>query len=80
MLYNLTFYLMADVVEAVEKGAPYSIALSLLFGLGFIAAVTFGSIAWYNSKRPLGWEDKKRPDIVPEIKKEENPGLGSPNS
>jgi hypothetical protein len=71
---------MADVVEAVEKGAPYSIALPLLFGLGFIAAVTFGSIAWYNSKRPLGWEDKKRPDIVPEIKKEENPGLGSPNS
>lgn len=24
------------------------------------------SIAWYNSKLPVGWEDKERPDIVPE--------------
>jgi hypothetical protein len=38
-------------------------------GLGFVAAVTIGSVAWYNSKRPPGWEDKERPDIVPEIEK-----------
>jgi len=24
------------------------------------------SIAWYNSKRPVGWENKERPDVVPE--------------
>ena len=37
--------------------------------IGFIAAVSIGSIAWYNSKRPAGWEDKERPDIVPKIDK-----------
>ncbi|WP_416350957.1 photosystem II assembly protein Psb35 [Rivularia sp. UHCC 0363] len=43
--------------------------------VGFIAATTIGSIAWYNSKRPVGWEDKERPDIVPDVEKSEHPGL-----
>lgn len=38
---------------------------------GFIAATTIGSIAWYNSKRPPGWEDKERPPIVPKVDKED---------
>ena len=42
-----------------------------VYVIGFIAAVTIGSIAWYNSKRPAGWENAKRPDIVPDIDKEE---------
>ena len=37
------------------------------FVVGFIAAVSIGSIAWYNSKRPAGWEDVKRPDVVPDM-------------
>ncbi|WP_293137459.1 photosystem II assembly protein Psb35 [Okeania sp. SIO3I5] len=41
--------------------------------VGFVAAVTIGSIAWYNSKRPPGWEDIQRPDYVPKISdKDEN--------
>ncbi len=39
--------------------------------VGFIAAVTIGSIAWYNSKRPPGWEDAERPNYVPKIGKDE---------
>lgn len=35
--------------------------------VGFIAAVTIGSIAWYNSKRPVGWEETERPKFVPKI-------------
>lgn len=38
---------------------------------GFIAAVTIGSIAWYNSKRPPGWESKERPDFVPKVEKDD---------
>ncbi|MEG4849634.1 hypothetical protein QUB10_01845 [Microcoleus sp. B5-D4] len=38
---------------------------------GFIAAVTIGSIAWYNSKRPPGWESKERPDFVPKVDKDD---------
>lgn len=52
-----------------SEAAPYSISLGLIIAIGFAAAVTIGSIAWYNSKRPAGWEDKERPDVVPKIEK-----------
>jgi hypothetical protein len=54
-------------VATNEPHFPYAATAVLV--LGFIAATTIGSIAWYNSKRPAGWEDKERPDIVPEIDK-----------
>ncbi|MBE9103636.1 hypothetical protein IQ229_01345 [Nostoc cf. edaphicum LEGE 07299] len=66
-MINILFtYLLTDIPTS-QGNSTYSIVLTALLGLGFIAAVTIGSIAWYNSKRPVGWEDKKRPDIVPEI-------------
>ncbi|MEL6501324.1 MAG: hypothetical protein AAFO76_13050 [Cyanobacteria bacterium J06607_15] len=43
-----------------------------VYVIGFIAAVAIGSIAWYNSKRPAGWENMERPDIVPEVKKDDS--------
>ncbi|MFM7558664.1 photosystem II assembly protein Psb35 [Cylindrospermopsis raciborskii] len=46
------------------------LAFTLVYVVGFVAAVTIGSIAWYNSKRPPGWESKDRPDYVPKIDKE----------
>ena len=58
-----------SILMQMSDSAPYLSTLSILIGLGFITAVTVGSIAWYNSKRPAGWEDKERPDIVPEIEK-----------
>lgn len=39
-----------------------------VIALGFTAAVTIGSIAWYNSRRPAGWEGKERPGFIPKIK------------
>lgn len=65
--------LLMDV--ASDAGMQFPVSATLVYVVGFIAAVTIGSIAWYNSKRPVGWEDKERPDVVPEVKKEENPGL-----
>ncbi len=38
-----------------------------VYVVGFLAAVTIGSVAWYNSKRPAGWENMERPDIVPKV-------------
>jgi hypothetical protein len=76
-------FLVANILAALETTAPnegtYLSALSLVFIVGFIAAAAIGSIAWYNSKRPVGWENKERPEIVPEVKPEDSPGLGSPN-
>ena len=39
----------------------------LVYVVGFIAAVVIGSLAWYNSKRPPGWEDAARPDFIPDV-------------
>jgi len=52
-----------------QASSPFSIALVLVGIGGFVAAVSIGSIAWYNSKRPQGWENKDRPEIVPRIDK-----------
>lgn len=39
----------------------------LVYAVGFIAAVFIGLIAWYNSKRPVGFERTKRPNYIPKI-------------
>lgn len=44
---------------------PYSTIAVL--AIGFIAVTSIGSIAWYNSKRPIGWKNKERPDIIPKV-------------
>ncbi|BAZ44285.1 hypothetical protein NIES4102_12930 [Chondrocystis sp. NIES-4102] len=54
-------------VATNEPHFPYAAVGTLV--VGFIAAVSIGSIAWYNSKRPPGWEDKERPDVVPKVEK-----------
>ncbi|HEY9748390.1 MAG TPA: hypothetical protein V6C63_06920 [Allocoleopsis sp.] len=71
--------LIAAAAADVATNAPhFPISATLVYVVGFIAAVSIGSIAWYNSKRPVGWEDKDRPDIVPEVEQEETPGIGQP--
>ena len=62
-------YLLLQVT-AEATGNHFPLAFTLVYVVGFIAAVTIGSIAWYNSKRPPGWESKERPDIVPKVEKE----------
>ena len=60
---------MANFLFAeAQAAAHFPFSAVVLLGVGFLAAVTLGSIAWYNSKRPAGWEGKERPDIVPDIK------------
>lgn len=57
--------LLLQTASGEASSFPY--AFTAVYIVGFIAAVTIGSIAWYNSKRPPGWEDKERPDVVPEV-------------
>ena len=70
--------LLMQTAAAAEAGPHFPLAFTLVYVVGFIAAVSIGSIAWYNSKRPAGWESKDRPDFVPKVEKEETPGLGEP--
>lgn len=71
-------FAVAAAAETAANAPHFPISATLVYVVGFIAAVSIGSIAWYNSKRPVGWENKDRPDIVPEVKKEETPGVGQP--
>ncbi|PZO57472.1 MAG: hypothetical protein DCF15_06975 [Phormidesmis priestleyi] len=64
----LTAALLAQ--ESIASPIPYSLLLNIVGVVGFVAAVSIGSIAWYNSKRPAGWEGKERPSIVPNIEKD----------
>ncbi|HEY9879629.1 MAG TPA: hypothetical protein V6D29_14320 [Leptolyngbyaceae cyanobacterium] len=59
--------MLTVLVTAVQEGPHFPISATLVYVIGFIAATTLGSITWYNSKRPVGWEDKERPDIVPKV-------------
>lgn len=77
-MFNLLMPRIADVSGVASQGPHFPVSFTVVLVLGFIAAVTFGSLAWYNSKRPVGWEDKERPDSVPKIDKDETPGVGKP--
>ncbi|MCW6037542.1 hypothetical protein K4A83_14840 [Spirulina subsalsa FACHB-351] len=58
---------MPLVMEASVGTATFPYGLIAITLIGFLAAITFGSLAWYNSKRPIGWKDKERPDFVPKV-------------
>jgi len=73
------FVVISDIAP-VSKAPHFPLAFTIVLVLGFIAATTIGSVAWYNSKRPVGWEGKERPDIVPKVDKEATPGIGEPES
>ncbi|GAB4378781.1 MAG: hypothetical protein Kow00121_31410 [Elainellaceae cyanobacterium] len=60
------------ILEVAAKTTQFPLAFTLVYAVGFVAAVGIGSIAWYNSKRPPGWEDKERPTVVPDVKTDEN--------
>ncbi|MBD2163012.1 hypothetical protein H6G04_01205 [Calothrix membranacea FACHB-236] len=69
-MINAAFaYFITEASLATESSFNYSLVLTVVFLVGFVASAIIGSIAWYNSKRPVGWEDKERPDLVPEIDK-----------
>ena len=55
------------LAAAASTGPSFPSYFVLVYVVGFIAAVSIGSIAWYNSKRPAGWEGAERPDVIPEI-------------
>jgi len=66
-LFLLVNLLAIAANAPVKEPYQFPLAFTLLYVFGFIAAVIGGSLAWYNSKRPPGWEGTDRPNIVPEL-------------
>jgi hypothetical protein len=60
-----------DLTTLTGTGSHSLYAFYGVLALGFFAAVSLGSIAFYNSKRPVGWEGKERPGYLPKIDTEE---------
>jgi hypothetical protein len=60
----------------VAANPDYSHTLQTLLyaigGGGFVIAVIGGSIAWYNSKKPAGWEGSEAPGWVPKVSETPN--------
>ena len=78
---NTAFFFLAEAIAPntiAKEQALSSDALIAVAVIGFLAATGIGSVAWYNSKRPPGWENKERPAIVPDVEPSDNPGLGTP--
>lgn len=64
----MPYILLQEAAEAA--GRQFPVYFTVVYVVGFIAAVAIGSIAWYNSKRPPGWEQAGRPDWVPEVEQD----------
>ncbi|MGF1457635.1 MAG: photosystem II assembly protein Psb35 [Leptolyngbyaceae cyanobacterium] len=56
---------------ALEYATTLKTLVYVLFASGFLVAVVAGSVAWYNSKKPAGWEGAEKPDWVPKVGGEE---------
>jgi hypothetical protein len=79
MLNILIIQSIAIMADAAESSNEFgAVLLPIVLIVGFLAAAGLGSLAWYNSKRPMGWQDKKRPSFVPKVEESETPGLGDP--
>jgi hypothetical protein len=60
-----------DLTTLTGTGSHTPYAFYAVLALGFLAAVTLGSVAFYNSKRPVGWENKDRPSYIPKVGSED---------
>jgi hypothetical protein len=70
MFYGIHDLILLGLPGLAEPGSHTPWAFYAVLALGFVAAISIGSVAWYNSKRPAGWEDKDRPTIVPKVDQE----------
>ncbi|MDX2273215.1 MAG: hypothetical protein NW237_14880 [Cyanobacteriota bacterium] len=62
--------MIVDGLLAVAAPEGIPLAPLIVLGGGFLAAVVLGSLAWYNSKRPAGWENAERPGYIPKVGKD----------
>ena len=56
----------------IAAAQTFPLYFTLVYAVGLVAAVVIGLIAFFNSKRPVGWEDAKRPDIIPDLNKDKD--------
>ena len=64
---------MAHLILVAKAAThPFPLYFTLVYVVGFLAAISIGLIAFFNSKRPVGWEDAQRPNVIPQLGVKEN--------
>lgn len=58
---------------AAKSFPTYFVAV---YAVGLVAAIAIGLVAFFNSKRPVGWEKAKKPDIIPDLSQNETDKSG----
>ncbi|AFY36573.1 hypothetical protein Lepto7376_0125 [[Leptolyngbya] sp. PCC 7376] len=58
------------LVTIAAKSFP--LYFTLVYAVGLVAAVGIGLVAFFNSKRPVGWENAKKPDLIPDLNTSKN--------
>ena len=63
--------LESSQILATLAAKSFPLSFVLVYAVGLVAAVGIGLVAFFNSKRPVGWENAKKPDIIPDLAKDE---------
>lgn len=51
--------LILMTADAPAQASHFPISATLTLVVGFIAAAVLGSVAWFRSRRPIGWKEEK---------------------
>jgi hypothetical protein len=62
----------ALALAALDYSTTLKSTLAVIGVAGFVVAVLVGSIAWYASKKPAGWENAKAPGWLPKVGPQES--------
>ena len=54
-------------LAALDYSSVMKSSVTLIVFTGFLLAVIIGSIAWFNAKKPAGWENAEAPDWIPKV-------------
>lgn len=73
-MINLMFDSSIALATLAAKSFPTYFVL--VYVVGFVAAIALGLVAFFNSKRPVGWEKAKKPDIIPDLSKNDTDKSG----
>lgn len=53
----MNLLLLLDISQVTDNGSHFPVSAVAVLVLGFVAAASIGSIAWFKSKREVGWKE-----------------------
>jgi hypothetical protein len=60
-------YILMEVADKATYARYIQLSLLAISIGGLLLATILGAIAWYNSKKPAGWENSEIPGWIPKV-------------